>query len=281
MRLLMGIFGSLLLLSGCSNGGTEDTNNQPADPADPPPATQRWYHPPLSVSWHIQLTGPINTTYTVQLYDIDLFDSAKDFIEEFQSTGIKVICYFSAGSYENWRPDAQAFQASDVGHALAGWPGESWLDIRSDNVRRIMQKRLDQAKDKGCDGVDPDNMDGYKNNTGFRLTASDQLNYSRFIAEEAHARGLAVGLKNNLDQVEELVDYFDFAVNEQCFEYRECSALAPFIEKNKPVLNIEYQQQYVDHATLRDLLCNDAINRQFSTLILPLELDDAFRLSCL
>ncbi|GAL06248.1 endo alpha-1,4 polygalactosaminidase precusor precursor [Photobacterium aphoticum] len=67
------------------------------------------------------------------------------------------------------------------------------------------------AVQKGCDGVEPDNVDGYKNNTGFDLTADDQLTFNRLLANEAHARNLSIGLKNNVEQVPELVTYFDFA----------------------------------------------------------------------
>ena len=143
-----------------------------------------------------------------------------------------------------------------------------------------MQSRLDLAKQKGCDGVEPDNMDAYVNNSGFDLSANDQLVYNRFIANQAHDRNLSVGLKNDLDQVIELVDYFDFAVNEQCFEYGECASLMAFIEQGKPVLNAEYLAQYVSDESQRNLLCDESIELQFSTLILPIDLDDSFRLSC-
>jgi len=154
-------------------------------------------------------------------------------------------------------------------------------DIRSINVRNIMKNRLDLAAEKGCDGVEPDNVDGYANDSGFTLSASDQLDFNRLIALEAHARGLSVGLKNDLDQVNELVDDFDFAVNEQCFEFDECELLKPFIEQGKTVLNAEYKQEFVSDSDLRNSLCNDSIARQFSSLILPLDLDDSFRFSCL
>jgi hypothetical protein len=76
------------------------------------------------------------------------------------------------------------------------------------------------------------------NDTGFPLTAADQLAYNRWIAAESHERGLAVGLKNDLDQIPELAK--DFAVNEQCFEFDECELLLPFIEAGKAVFGVEY-----------------------------------------
>jgi hypothetical protein len=124
-------------------------------------------------------------------------------------------------------------------------------------------------------------VDGYTNNSGFNLTATDQLAFNRFIANEAHSRNLSVGLKNDLDQIGELIAYYDFAVNEECFEFSECDALTPFINHGKAVFNAEYKQEYVTDENARKTLCADALNRQFSTLILPLQLDDKFRFSCL
>jgi len=245
----------------------------------------KWFMPKPSATWQIQLQGSVNTNYdNAEMYDIDLYDSSEALIKQLQARGKNVICYFSAGSYEDWRSDADQFNASDLGNALDGWEGERWLDIRSDNVREIMKRRLDLAELKGCGGVDPDNMDGYLNESGLPINAQDQLNYNRFIANEAHERGLSVGLKNDLDQIEALVDYFDFAVNEQCFQYDECDLLAPFIDQGKAVFNIEYDQKYTTGSNAennRNQLCSNAQTRKLSTLVMPLLLDDAFRLSCL
>lgn len=267
---------SFVFLSACESMSTVPDSTQAGSQA----AAGVWYQPPLSTDWQIQLTGTINSSYPVSIYDIDLFDSSTDQIASIQATGRKVICYFSAGSYENWRPDADLFAAVDLGNNLSGWPGERWLDVRSAAVAAIMQARMDLAVQKGCDGVDPDNVDGYSNNSGFSLTAADQLAYNRMLAREAHNRGLSVGLKNDLDQVADLATDFDFAVNEQCFEYSECDLLAPFVAQGKPVFNIEYRSVYVTDASRRQALCTDSLNRQFKTLILPLDLDDSFRLSC-
>jgi len=272
------------ILIACGSGGgnsSKDDVNTGIDPNTPPITVGNWYRPTLLVKWQWQLRGQVNTSYAVDIYDIDLFDSSAALIQQIQATGKNVICYFSAGSYEEWRPDANQFNASEIGNPLDGWPGERWLDIRSNNVHSIMRARLDLAKQKGCDGVEPDNMDGYTNNPGFNLTAIDQLSFNRLIANEAHSRNLSVGLKNDIDQIGDLVNYYDFAVNEQCFEYSECDSLAPFINSGKPVLNAEYSQEYVNDAIARNTMCSDSLNRQFSTLVLHLELDDTFRFSCL
>lgn len=258
-----------VLLTGC--GGGSDTPNTQIS----------WYQPDINTSGSIQLQGEIALYSDVELYDIDLFDTNTTLIETLHTDGKRVICYFSAGSYEDWRKDAGDFPSEVLGNNLDGWPGEKWLNISSQALEPIMKARLDLALEKGCDGVDPDNVDGYRNNTGFALSAQEQLNYNIFLANEAHKRGLSIGLKNDLDQIETLEPYFDFSVNEQCHQYDECNMLTPFINANKPVFNIEYEQKYVTNSNhARDKLCAASEILGLQTLILPLDLDGSFRYSC-
>ena len=236
------------------------------------------YQPPVDVQWHIQLQGEVNIGYDVDLYVVDLFDIEESVIDDLQAAGKKVICYFSAGTYENWRPDRYRFLPTDKGRRLGNWPGERWLDIRSLNVRKRMADRIELAAEKGCDGVDPDNVDGYTNQTGFPLNSRQQLSYNRFLFRTAHKYGMAVSLKNDLQQVNELVDYADFAVNESCHEWRECHLLQPFIDAGKPVLHIDYR--FSQDATGRGYHCEHMNTLGFQSLTLPLALDDSYRFSC-
>ncbi len=236
-----------------------------------------------NTTWQIQLdnTSGINTSYNVEVYEFDLFDNSTDLITQLKNDGKKVICYFSAGSYEDWRSDESSFPQTVLGNDLDGWPGEKWLDISSDLIKPIMTARLDVAVSKGCDAVEFDNIDGYTNNTGFALNYNDQLSYNKFLATEAKSRGLKAGLKNDLDQIPELVDYFDFIVNEQCYEYDECDTLTPFIDANKAVFNIEYADKYVNNTnSQRDIICNESKSSGIYTLIMPLDLDGSFRITC-
>lgn len=267
------------LATGC--GGTQTTT---LDPNVPAVTDGDWYRPGLATSWQWQLQpgadGEINTEYSVDVYDIDLFRVSEAQIQQLQDDGRRVICYFSAGSYEGFRADAAEFDSADYANVLEGFEDENWLDIRSPNVHRIMLERLDLAVAKGCDGVEPDNVDGFLNATGFELTGTDQLAFNRFLANEAHARGLAVALKNDLDQIPALVDYFDFAVNEQCHEFDECETNDPFIDAGKPVFNAEYAARFVDDIEQQQAMCTAARARNLRTLVLPLDLDDSFRISC-
>ncbi len=238
------------------------------------------YIPKSGTTWQWQLSGKPNISYNVELYDLDLFDTPKELIEQLHNEGKRVICYFSAGTYEPWRADAKLFEPAVLGRRVEGWEEERWLDIRKRSVVEIMLRRLDLARQKGCDGVEPDNVDGYLHDTGFALSYEDQLRFNRTLAKEAHKRGLAIGLKNDLEQIPDLARLFDFAINEQCHEFEECDLLMPFIEEDKAVFNAEYAQKYVESSTARKELCEDARRRGFSTLVLPVELDDSFRFSC-
>ncbi len=225
------------------------------------------WRPLPETTWQWQLSGTIDTTIDAAMYDIDLFDTPQATIDLLHSQGKKVICYFSAGSYENWRDDKDQFPTSLLGSILEGWPDEKWLDIAAlDTLAPIMQARLDLAVIKKCDGVEPDNINGYQNSNGFSLTATDQLAYNQWLSIQAHQRGLSIGLKNDLGQISELLQYFDFSLNEQCYRYNECDLLHPFVDAGKAVFGVEYQGKAED-------FCSKANAVKFSWLLKNLDLD--------
>jgi len=96
------------------------------------------------------------------------------------------------------------------------------------------------CREKGFDAVEPDNMDGYENSTGFPLTGAEQLSYDEWIAGEVHALGMAVFQKNDGEQTGQLEPHFDGALDEQCNQYHECGSFQPYLAAGKPVLNAEY-----------------------------------------
>jgi hypothetical protein len=117
----------------------------------------------------------------------------------------------------------------------------------------------------GYDAVEPDNLDGYANASGFPLTADQQLAYNRLMADLAHARGMSIGLKNDLDQLRELEPAFDFAVNEECYAYDECDLLKPFIAADKAVLHVEYSGS-------TGTFCPATTSLRFSSMLKDLDL---------
>jgi len=279
MRCLLAL---LSLFTACDSGSVEGPSPNPSglDPDVAPITSGSWTRPALNVTWQWQLDGPINTSYDVDLYDVDLWETPDATIQALQAQGRTVLCYFSAGSGDEDRDDYDGFAASDLGRQLDGYPSERWLDVRSETVWQVMLARLDLAKQRGCDGVEPDNVDGYTNNPGFDLTARDQLAFNRNLANEAHMRGLAIALKNSGDQATELVDYYDLDLNEECHEYEECDQLDPFTDADKPVLNVEYTNTKAQADALAQTVCPVANAANLRTLILPDNLDDAWRVNC-
>ena len=215
---------------------------------------------------HWMLGGPLNLTDPVQMglrslsgatlaapavYDIDGQMNTAATVSALHAAGKKVICYIDAGVYETYRPDASKFPASVIGSADAGWNGSFWLDVRRiDVLAPIMQARIEDCRAKGFDAVEPDEIDGYSNNPGFPITYADQLAYNRAVASWAHAAGLSVGQKGDIDQTGDLVASFDWTLNEECGRFQECTTggggLQQYSDAGKAVWIAEYRNGDLD-----------------------------------
>src|SRR3954453_12919764 len=215
-------------------------------------------------------------TVAPTVFDIDILQDGKCYspqdysvlnyaaVQAIHTRGARVIGYIDAGTAETWRPDFPEMQAFDqscdgclFGNPLSHFPDEYWLNIntnvrgtnpntgKSQTARQFlldeMLARLKEAKLIGVDAIEFDDVDGWQSNSGLSITAADQLRYNIKLANLAHHMGFAVGLKNDLSQAATLQPYFDFAINEQCFQYDECGALVPWsTQYGKAVFNVEY-----------------------------------------
>ncbi|KAF2474914.1 uncharacterized protein BDR25DRAFT_214372 [Lindgomyces ingoldianus] len=195
--------------------------------------------------WHPSIVPNIG------IYDIDLFDNSNDTIRLLHRLGKKVVCYFSAGTAEDWRPDFGNFTESDMGANLPLWPGERYLNIRSKNVWKIMARRLLLAKQKGCDAVDPDNIDVYSNLNGGGvkppITERDAIRYLRQLSSFSHRLGMSIGLKNSLEILPFVTNNVEFAVNEECVLNSTCGKYSKFTSPSrgsigKAVFHVEYER---------------------------------------
>ncbi|CAM9364162.1 unnamed protein product [Pylaiella littoralis] len=247
-------------------------------------AAQGWWEPGPGVSWQMQLSGEIDLSLNVDMYNIDLFaDASTDEIGELRDRGVVVICSFSAGTFEEDRSDADDFEPAWLGGAVEdGSDGERWLNITAEGLLSVMERRLDLAVNKTCDGVDPSEVQVFsEDGTGFNTTATDQLTYNTWLAGQAslltrcfaHDRNLSVGLRNDWEQLDDLEASFDWALSEDCLFEGECGAYKlNFVAAGKAVLNVEYFQfdlAFCDNVTSLGL---DAIVKDLSL--------DARRCSC-
>lgn len=203
-----------------------------------------YWRPAQGQQWQVQLDGGLDSSVEADVYEVDGVDTTDQDLRAAKASGAHLVCYFNAGAWEDWRPDADQFPRSVLGEALEGWDGERWLDVRRrDVVVPIMAKRMEACKERGFDAVDPDNVNGHSNQTGFPLSRTDEITYLRELSRMAHELGLAFGLKNSADLLDVLEPEVDFAVNEQCHEFDECEAYGPFLRAGKPVIVIEYTER--------------------------------------
>ncbi|MFC4160817.1 endo alpha-1,4 polygalactosaminidase [Chitinimonas lacunae] len=240
-------------------------------------ATAAPWRPVPNAVWHLQMSYLPSTVEEMltlaqgaDVIEVDAFDVKAEMVAGLKAAGRHVVCYINVGAWENWRADRNGFPAVVKGSAYAGWPGENWLDIRRlDILGPLMTARLTMARDKGCDGVDPDNINGYENPTGFPLKYADQLTYNRWLAQTAHSLGLGIGQKNALYMVADLVADYDWATIESCYAGKWCGRFEPFVQNGKAVLQIEYD----GHDYWLEEICPEARTHGFSALFSNRELD--------
>ncbi len=264
------LFAAFLVLSSYSAMGADWPPTLDPDPDVQPP---KW-------DWQLAVPIKVNPDTSIRIYDIDMFENEySGAVQMLHSKGYKVICYLDVGSWEDWRDDAADFPKSILGATYSGFPDERWLDIRDVNPQKsktgaklaeILSRRFDRAHSMGCDAIEPDNMDGYDKtaheSSGFPLTYEDQIYFNLWVADSVHARGMLVGLKNNINQAhdERVYNAFDFVVSEQCFQYNECGFFSDFLRLNKPVFEAEYSRALSNFCPKAKALRISAIKKRTS-----------------
>lgn len=244
----------------------------PAPKPAPQPVAGIW-HPRPGTSWQWQITGTVDTSVAVRMYDIDLFDaqpaassySVPGFgtvnvprgvnagvIGRLHASGRVVICYMDTGAWENYRPDAALFPRSVIGNNT-GWNGENWMDIRQSSWSKfepLITARMSLAKRSGCDGVEGDQNNPWGNNPGFPIALADQKSWYLEVARQLHTRGLSAGQKNGIETTDATtVSAFDWDLNEECNKYSECGVLGLYIAAGKAVFQVEYTEEGETTAT--------------------------------
>jgi hypothetical protein len=184
------------------------------------------------------------------VYDVDGEHTTAADVAAIHAAGAIAVCYVDVGSLEMGRSDYAQFPSSVVGPGVAGWPDENWLLVTAANqsvILPLMRARfVTWCKNKGFDAIEPDNLDAWSNISN--VSQADNLAYDQAIAGLAHALPLSIGLKNiatslSGSQLTTFVTTFDWALNEQCYEYGECGAYTQagsFLPAGKAVFDVEY-----------------------------------------
>jgi hypothetical protein len=244
-----------------------------AEPSCPP--VQRsgagiWEATPTAAPWQWQLQGKIDTSVPACAFDVDGFETPPATVAALHRGGRVAICYLDVGSWESYRPDAKRFPRSVIGRRYEGFPDERWLDIAHfHRFAPILQRRFRLCARKGFDAVEPDNVAGFENRTGFPLTAAEQLRFNRWVAARVHGLGMAVALKNDPGQVRALLGRFDFAIVEQCFQYEECGSYEPFVHAGKAVFEAEYELEPGEYCEAAASLGFSSIGKSYDLFASP------------
>lgn len=230
-----------------------------------PLPTGGWKPLAIGTAWQWQLTGAVNETVldgvaNPRMYDIDMFNASAALISRLKAKAIYVVCYVESGDWAQGRPDAGDYAPSILGKNIDGFPDEKYIDITKldgpagptgKTLRQIMTARLTLARDKGCDGIEPDldDLHGYTTNElGFSISQAQMVAYNKAIIDIGHSLGMSVGLKNGASSTtgagsfeKQMLDAgADWVVQEECNQYNECQGYSQFIAAGKPVFQVEY-----------------------------------------
>jgi hypothetical protein len=243
-----------------------------------PPVGARWQYQLEAKGRKLAATGGIDVAICAKppgggdcvapdVFDIDLWVDPKltdgaavvntAAVDAIHAAGKHAICYVQAGTAERFRPDYAQMVAFDetCGGCLIGkpfsrvFPDEFWVNLDDGMGQRTFMLGIVEARVALCaqaefDGVEFDVVDAYAQGeavTGWDLSYDTQLEYDQQLANLAHRYGMTAALKNNLGQLDVLLPYFDYAVNEQCFQYDECDGYADWIAAGKAVFQVEYR----------------------------------------
>lgn len=206
--------------------------------------------------------------------------------------------HVSSSDPSSWQAaDADAYHPDLLGTVDPDWNQERFLDIRDVfrtgsaylGLRENLHARFQMCEDKGFDAVEPDYLDNFSMNLAFNqgYTSAQineiQINFDGWVSDAIHAHGLSSIQKNApqfilsrptkdyygnpISNGPRLVDKFDFILNEQCFEYSECSLLLPYVSLNKAVFEAEYKSSL----NMTNVCSNSATNK-FNTIRKNLDL---------
>ena len=273
----------LALVAGCDNGKMHLHPEAGTRPDAPPSVAWWRPKPGTVKNWDVQLAAPFDVSADRTMYDLDLWAVATATTIDYgdgdpvtvpagplagtiatlkaHTPAPIVICRVQTGAIRLTDPDARKFPGFEASPpdrpdapaagSVIGWStpagaDERFLDIREASRAQfapLIWKRLDLAKQLGCDGVEADRNDMIMLDPGFAISVTEQPSWYREVAAQAHERELSVGLKNGTTLpglIDEVAADFDWAMVERCGEFEDCDALRPVLNLQRAVLAIDY-----------------------------------------
>jgi endo-alpha-1,4-polygalactosaminidase (GH114 family) len=267
MRISYYLVAALIVLSSCSKTSTTIT-------PDTDKNAVTWWQPVAGVTFDWDLNAiSSNDIFSTDVVDVDAFETTKATVDALHAKGKKVIAYISVGTLENYRPDSSLLPASVIGKIYPEWPDERWLDIHQlDKMKPWLISRFTMIQQKGFDAIEPDNLDGYENETGFAISITDTKALCTYIIDLAHSMDLGIGQKNVAELTDDFSGSFDWALTEDAFDQGWQDDMLPYINKNKPVFVTEYTDK-MTQTNFQSTVCPAAKTKKFSAVLKKRDLD--------
>ena len=146
----------------------------------------------------------------------------------------RVICYLDVGSWESYRPDAGELPALGDRPSLRRLPRRALARHQPlpplRHAARSGGSRCARARASTRSSPTTSPVGNRKTRPASRSPAPTSSASTAGSPVRSTRRGMAVALKNDGRQVQQLVDAFDFAIVEQCFQYHECGYYEPFVD---------------------------------------------------
>ena len=138
----------------------------------------------------------------------------------------KLICYIDfTKTYKN------EIDTKFLGNNISG---KYWVDIRKKEVLDYFIKKIKKAREKGCRAILAGGGDMFLKNSGFFISAVENIDYLKKIATVIKENGMYAGLKN-YELCISLAPFYDFAIYYKKRYYK----LKIFEKLNKPLLRIK------------------------------------------
>jgi hypothetical protein len=222
---------------------------------------------------------------SANIWDTDLFQDSNvadggiptgpsPVVAAIHAAGHYSICYVEACAYQEGFPDDANFATADYGGVgneatqMQGYADEFWFDLTGFknyvagqpstlsgaalNVAAGLDDRFARCKLEGQDAVEPDDLDGYTNQsqsgvTPWSMVRADSAGFERWLSYDIHANGLAAFQKNDPANASADAPLFDGMIIEECNFYNDPCAgssgdATAYLAAGKPVLNAEYSQ---------------------------------------
>lgn len=305
-------------LAGCNDKMHLHPPDSARDAYQPP-----WWTPKPgdARNWDIQVTAPFDFSASRAMYIVDLWAVATattiDYgdgspitvpagpqagkIAELKARGGKVICRVGTAAIRLTDPDASKYPGfaatppddpdPPAAGSVIGWstddPMERYLDIRAASLPRWQSrlwKRIDLAKQLGCDGIEHDWIDAITGNqSGFTLVPDDQMAFGNEVASQDHMRELSAGFQNGTTNplIEGFATKFDWLILERCGEYGDCDLGRAFLNAMKPIFALDYQTDSDGMPLTTGAVCGGQAAVMVDGIVKDSALSSAFRHQCM